>query len=118
MMNERGQRIKTALPSDPVQVLGFDQVPQSSDIFAVVDDEKEIKRITSERQRLKREIDQKKISAQSLDSMSALIKEGTIKNLPIIASDLDYVYDVCNPAFTFDPYSKIDIYETIKKAIN
>ena len=43
MMNERGQRIKTALPSDPVQVLGFDQVPQSSDIFAVVDDEKEIK---------------------------------------------------------------------------
>ena len=84
MMNERGQRIKTAFPSDPVQVLGFDQVPQSSDIFAVVDDEKEIKRITSERQRLKREIDQKKISAQSLDSMSALIKEGTIKNLPII----------------------------------
>ena len=84
MMNERGQRIKTALPSDPVQVLGFDQVPQSSDIFAVVDNEKEIKRITSERQRLKREIDQKKISAQSLDSMSALIKEGTIKNLPII----------------------------------
>ena len=84
MMNERGQRIKTALPSDPVQVLGFDQVPQSSDIFAVVEDEKEIKRITSERQRLKREIDQKKISAQSLDSMSALIKEGTIKNLPII----------------------------------
>ena len=84
MMNERGQRIKIALPSDPVQVLGFDQVPQSSDIFAVVEDEKEIKRITSERQRLKREIDQKKISAQSLDSMSALIKEGTIKNLPII----------------------------------
>ena len=46
--------------------------------------EKEIKRITSERQRLKREIDQKKISAQSLDAMSALIKEGAIKNLPII----------------------------------
>ena len=84
MMNERGQRIKTALPSDPVQVLGFDHVPQSSDIFAVVEDEKEIKRITSERQRLKREIDQKKISTQSLDSMSALIKEGSIKNLPII----------------------------------
>ena len=84
MMNERGQRIKIAEPSDPVQVLGFDQVPQSSDIFAVVEDEKEIKRITSERQRLKREIDHKKISNQSLDSMSALIKEGSIKNLPII----------------------------------
>lgn len=84
MMNERGQRIKTATPSTPVQILGFDQVPQSADIFAVVENEKEIKRIVSDRQRLKREIDLKKITAQSLDAMSALIKEGAIKNLPII----------------------------------
>ena len=84
MMNERGQRIQEAGPSDPVQVLGFDHVPQSADIFAVVNDEREIKRIASDRQRLKREIDQKKIAAQTLDAMSALIKEGAIKNLPII----------------------------------
>jgi translation initiation factor IF-2 len=84
MMNERGQRIQEAGPSDPVQVLGFDLVPQSADIFAVVNDEREIKRIASDRQRLKREIDQKKIAAQTLDAMSALIKEGAIKNLPII----------------------------------
>ena len=90
MMNERGQRIQNAGPSDAVQVLGFDQVPQSADIFAVVEDEKEIKRIASERQRLKREIDQKKIATQSLDGMSALIKEGAIKNLPvIIKGDVD-----------------------------
>ena len=90
MMNERGQRIQHAGPSDAVQVLGFDQVPQSADIFAVVEDEKEIKRIASERQRLKREIDQKKIATQSLDGMSALIKEGAIKNLPvIIKGDVD-----------------------------
>ena len=84
LINELGQRIQEAGPSDPVQVLGFDNVPQSADIFAVVEDEKEIKRIASERQRIKREIDLKKISAQSLDAMSALIKEGAIKNLPII----------------------------------
>ena len=90
MMNERGQRIKTATPSTPVQILGFDQVPQSADIFAVVENEKEIKRIVSDRQRLKREIDLKKITAQSLDAMSALIKEGAIKNLPIIVKgDVD-----------------------------
>ena len=75
MMNEHGERIKEAGPSTPVLILGFDQVPQSADIFAVVDDEREIKRIASERQRLKREIDHRKISAQSLDAMSALIKE-------------------------------------------
>tara|TARA_Y100000815_G_scaffold5899_1_gene5533 strand:+ start:192 stop:2639 length:2448 start_codon:yes stop_codon:yes gene_type:complete len=84
LINEVGQRIQEAGPSDPVQVLGFDHVPQSADIFAVVEDEREIKRIASERQRIKREIDQKKIAAQSLDAMSALIKEGAIKNLPII----------------------------------
>ena len=84
MMNEHGQKIKKAEPSVPALVLGFDQVPQSADIFAVVKNEREIKRIASERQRLKREIDHRKISAQSLDAMSALIKEGAIKNLPII----------------------------------
>ena len=90
MMNERGQRIKTATPSTPVQILGFDEVPQSADIFAVVENEREIKRIVSDRQRLKREIDLKKITAQSLDAMSALIKEGAIKNLPIIVKgDVD-----------------------------
>tara|TARA_Y100000814_G_scaffold287855_1_gene258523 strand:- start:1116 stop:1967 length:852 start_codon:yes stop_codon:yes gene_type:complete len=83
-MNEHGQKIKKAEPSVPALVLGFDQVPQSADIFAVVKNEREIKRIASERQRLKREIDHRKISAQSLDAMSALIKEGAIKNLPII----------------------------------
>ena len=90
LINEVGQRIQEAGPSDPVQVLGFDHVPQSADIFAVVEDEREIKRIASERQRIKREIDQKKIAAQSLDAMSALIKEGAIKNLPIISKgDVD-----------------------------
>ena len=90
MMNERGQRIKTATPSTPVQILGFDQVPQSADMFSVVENEREIKRIVSDRQRLKREIDLKKITAQSLDAMSALIKEGSIKNLPIIVKgDVD-----------------------------
>jgi translation initiation factor IF-2 len=84
MLNERGQRIKEAGPSDAVQVLGFDRVPQSADIFAVVKDEHELKRIANERQRIKREIERKKVKTQSLDTMSAMIKEGAIKKLTII----------------------------------
>ncbi len=84
MLNERGQRIKEAFPSDAVQVLGFDRVPQSADIFAVVEDEHELKRIANERQRIKREIERKKVKTQSLDTMSAMIKEGAIKKLTII----------------------------------
>ncbi len=90
IMNERGQRITEAYPSDAVQVLGFEQVPQAADIFAVVENERDLKRITGERQRISREIAQKKIGAHSLDSMSALIKKGAIKQLPlIIKGDVD-----------------------------
>ena len=87
--NENGERLKNAGPSDAVQIQGFDQVPQAADLFAVVEDEKQIKRISGERQRIKREIEQKKI-AFSLDQMSSLIKEGSVKSLPvIIKGDVD-----------------------------
>ena len=81
--NENGKRLKSAGPSDAVQIQGFDNVPQAADLFAVVEDERQIKRISGERQRIKREIEQKKI-AFSLDQMSSLIKEGSVKSLPII----------------------------------
>ena len=81
--NENGKRLKLAGPSDAVQIQGFDHVPQAADLFAVIEDEKQIKRISGERQRIKREIEQKKI-AFSLDQMSTLIKEGSVKSLPII----------------------------------
>ena len=90
MMNERGQRVETAGPSEAVQVLGFDKVPQAADIFAVFENEKDLKRIASERQRMKREIEQKKVATQSLDAMSAFIKDGSIKTLPlVIKGDVD-----------------------------
>lgn len=84
IMDERGHRIKEAGPSDAVQILGFDQVPQAADVFAVMSNEKELKRIATDRQRIRREIAQKKIASHSLDLMSAMIKEGTIQFMPII----------------------------------
>ena len=52
--------MKSAGPSDAVQIQGFEHVPQAADLFAVVEDERQIKRISGERQRIKREIEQKK----------------------------------------------------------
>ena len=87
--NEHGTRLDKAGPSDAVQIQGYMQVPQAGDLFAVLDDEKELKRISGERQRIRREIEQKKM-AFSLDQMSSLIKEGTMKTLPlIIKGDVD-----------------------------
>ena len=90
MMNERDVRIKKAYPSDAVQILGFEKVPQAGDVFAVMEDERELKRIAANRQRRSREIDHKKLVSYTLDSMSALIKEGTMQQLPlIIKGDVD-----------------------------
>jgi translation initiation factor IF-2 len=87
--NEHGVRLKEAGPSDAIQIQGYDQVPQAADLFAVMDDEKELKRISSERQRIRREISQKKMSF-SLDHMSSLIKDGAVNILPmIIKGDVD-----------------------------
>ena len=84
IMDERGHRIQEALPSEAVQILGFDQVPQAADIFSVVDDARDLKRLAADRQRTKREIDYRKITATTLDSISAKIKEGSMKTLPLV----------------------------------
>ena len=90
IMNARDQRIKQAGPSEAIQILGFEKVPQAADIFLVFENEKDLKRITSERQRMKREIEHKKVSMQSLDAMSTMIKDGSIKTLPlVIKGDVD-----------------------------
>ena len=87
--NENGIRMQTAGPSDAIQIQGLESVPQAGDLFAVVENEKEIKRIASERQRIRREIEQKKMTF-SLDHMSSLIKEGSVNTLPlIIKGDVD-----------------------------
>ena len=83
IMNESGERLKTAEPSDAVQLQGFSTVPKAGDLIAVLQNEKDLKKISNERQKTRKEIEQKRISF-SLDSMSALIKEGSIKSLPVI----------------------------------
>ncbi len=89
IMNENGKRLKIAEPSDAVQLQGFDSVPKAGDLIAVLENEKDLKKISNERQKTRREIEQKRISF-SLNEMSALIKEGSIKTLPvIIKGDVD-----------------------------
>tara|TARA_Y100001933_G_scaffold246973_1_gene279238 strand:+ start:71 stop:1126 length:1056 start_codon:yes stop_codon:yes gene_type:complete len=51
------------------------------------------------------------------ESLGLPLIEAKLNNLPIISSDLDYVYDVCIPIFTFNPYSEEDIYSKIVKSL-
>ena len=55
LYDERGKQVKSAGPSIPVQILGFEGVPAAGDIFAVVTDAVEAREIAQKRQRLERE---------------------------------------------------------------
>ena len=55
MLDERGNRIKVAGPSTPVNLLGLDGAPTSGDRFIIMDDEREAKQIAQKRLQLQRE---------------------------------------------------------------
>ena len=90
MFDERGNRVKEAKPAAPVQVLGFDGMPQAGDTIVVVDGDREAKEISLKRQQLKREQDFRQIRFTTLDDISKQIKEGKQVDLKvIIKGDVD-----------------------------
>ena len=90
MLNERGQRIKSAGPSDPAQILGIGHVPEAGDRFIVMKDEKTVREIAYRRQQLKREQDFRKVRLLTLDEISQQIKTGEVKELRLLVkADVD-----------------------------
>lgn len=84
MLDERSKNVDLALPSDPVQVLGFNGTPQASDLFNVIATEKEAKSISFRRQQLYREQSFRQIKTMTLDQISDRIKFGEINTLLLI----------------------------------
>jgi translation initiation factor IF-2 len=85
LFDERGARVETAGPSIPVQVLGFDGVPQAGDGFHVVANAMDAREIAQKRQRLEREAHHRRTSrGVSLEDLSRQIEEGRIQSLKII----------------------------------
>ncbi len=84
MFNDRGQRIKEAGPSVPVEVQGLSGVPQAGDEFMVVKNEKMAKSISHERQLRAREAELAKASKISLDNLFDKLKEGEAKELRVL----------------------------------
>src|SRR3990172_3590232 len=85
MFDERGGRVEKAGPSMPVQVLGFESVPEAGDSFAVVAQASEARKIAQKRQRLEREAHHRRSSRSvSLEDLSKEIGEGKAAALKII----------------------------------
>ena len=49
------------------------------------------------------------------ESYGMPLVESKINNIKIVASDLEYVKEVCNPYKVFDPFNYLDIYKTLLK---
>ncbi|GAB5409187.1 MAG: hypothetical protein BalsKO_15520 [Balneolaceae bacterium] len=87
--DDRGKRIKNAGPATPVQLTGFDEMPQAGDKM-VVADEKTAKEVASQRQQIKREQAMRKTKHMTLDDLSRRLALGEVSELNvIIKADVD-----------------------------
>jgi translation initiation factor IF-2 len=84
MTDERGSRINEAGPATPVQLTGFDDVPNAGDSLQVVDEQTQARMIGQMRQEKAREASQGKTSRMSLDQLFQRMQQGTAKELNLI----------------------------------
>ncbi len=83
MINDRGEKVKKAGPSTPVEVLGLADVPEAGDVLLAVDEK--IARAVAEKRIAKRRTDELMQSQKvSLDDLFKQIQDGNIKDLNIV----------------------------------
>ena len=85
MMDDRGRRVKEALPSTPVEILGLHDVPDAGEIFMATENDKEARNIaeTYVAQGREKLLDDTKAKL-TLDGLFSQIQAGNIKELNII----------------------------------
>ena len=83
LINDKGEQVKEAGPSVPVEVLGFTGVPNAGDRFSVVEDEARAREVTEYRQRAIRERTAGG-GATSLEQMMNQLKIAGIAKFPLI----------------------------------
>lgn len=84
MVDDKGQKVKKAKPSTPVEIIGLPDVPEAGDIFYAVQDEKVAKQLT-EKRRIKQREEALNVSSRiTLDDLFSQIQQGKIKDLNII----------------------------------
>lgn len=85
MMDDRGRRVKEAGPSQPVEILGLNDVPNAGEVFVGCESEKEARNFadTFIAQNKVKLLEETK-SKMSLDDLFNQIKEGNLKELNIV----------------------------------
>lgn len=84
LINDRGENIKEAGPSTPVEILGLQGAPNAGDEFAVVEDEGRAREITEYRKRKARDSELATSARGTLEQLFDQIKEGEAATAPIL----------------------------------
>jgi translation initiation factor IF-2 len=84
MTDERGNRIESAGPSMPVQVTGFDGLPNAGDMLVEMATDAEARDVANRRQQLRREQQFRGMRHMTLDDISAQISAGGVKELRLV----------------------------------
>ncbi|BCV21134.1 translation initiation factor IF-2 [Moorella sp. Hama-1] len=84
MVDDRGERVNSAPPSTPVEVLGLSELPEAGDIFQVVEDEKLARQIATSRQEEKRQEEMQVAGKTSLDDLFKQMEAGEVKELNLV----------------------------------
>jgi translation initiation factor IF-2 len=90
MHDFRGEQVEEATPGMPVEVLGFDGVPEAGEHFRVVDNEREARRVANERaNRLKQEALARRAGVRvSLEDVLARAQEGEVALNLVVKADV------------------------------
>ena len=84
MVNDKGQKVNTAGPSTPVEVIGLPEVPTAGETFYEVENEKVAKHLIEKRKSKEREDMIRRNAPVTLDNLFNQIEEGKLKDLNII----------------------------------
>ncbi len=84
MTNERGQKLKEAGPSVPVEVAGLTEVPTAGDVFDAVSNERLARELVEQRKQKKKDEAAAAASQVTLDNLFDKLGEGELKELKLI----------------------------------
>ena len=84
MTDERGNKVDLATPSMPVQITGFDGLPNAGDVLMEMETDAEAREIATRRQQLRREQQFRGQRHMTLDDISAQIQQGGVKELRLV----------------------------------
>ena len=84
MTNDKGRTVKTAGPSQPVEITGLADVPTPGDEFDAVTDERMARELVEQRRQAAKDAAAKLQQKVTLDNLFARMQEGEMKELPLI----------------------------------